>query len=43
MIFRWDLPLNFIQRQIALGAADVPGEDHVLLSGLPRVVPAGFA
>src|ERR1035441_8539219 len=35
-------PAKLVQGEIALRAADIPGQDHVLLPGFPRVVPAGF-
>src|SRR5258708_323920 len=36
------LSADFVQGEIALGAADIPGEDHLLLPGFARIVPAGF-
>ena len=36
------VPLQFVQRQIAFGAADIPGQDHAPLPGFPRALPAGF-
>src|SRR5258708_36235490 len=33
---------DVVQGEIALGAADVPGQNHLLLPGFARIVPAGF-
>src|ERR1019366_8277043 len=34
-------PAKLVPGEIALRAADIPGQDHVPLPGFPRVVPAG--
>src|ERR1700732_5277525 len=36
------LSMDPVQGEIALGAADIRGQDHLLLPGFARTVPAGF-